>query len=320
LGAARVQLGPEALALGAHLNKQVGLSLGQTTKVLQLGFRLQVSRAGIYRALARMAGKAAPTCEQLIGTARQSLVNWMDETGWRVGGRSQWLWVAVSEEVTVYAILPGRGFEEAASILGADYDGWLLHDGPRLYYGFEKANHQSCLAHLIRRRRDMLAVSSAGAAGFPQQVKSLLQQALRLRDRHEQREMTRHGLAVATGRLDARFDQLLSRTFRSPPNVRLAKHLRHEQPYLFTFLHCPGLEATNNRAERAIRPAVVARKVWGGNRTWNGARTQQGPEGTPASVLRTCRQQGKDGFAGIVELLRWPAPGILDIVPGGRSP
>jgi hypothetical protein len=115
-----------------------------------------------------MAGKAAPTYEQWIGTARQSLVNWMDETGWRAGGRSQWLWVAVSEEVTVYAILP----------------------------------------------------------------------------------------------------------------------------------------------------AVVARKVWGGNRTWNGARTQQ----ILASVLRTCRQQGKDGFAGIVELLRWPAPGILDIVPGGRSP
>jgi transposase len=316
LGAAQVQLGPEALALGAHLNKQVGLSLGQTTQVLQLGFGLQVSRAGIYRALARMAGKAAPTYEQLIGTARQSLVNWMDETGWRVGGQSQWLWVAVSEEVTVYAILPGRGFEEAASILGADYDGWLLHDGLRLYYGFEKANHQSCLAHLIRRCRDMLAVSSAGAAGFPQQVKSLLQQALRLRDRHEQREITRHGLAVATGRLDARFEELLSRTFRTSQNLRLAKHLRHEQPYLFTFLHCPGLEATNNRAERAIRPAVVARKVWGGNRTWNGARTQW----IVASVLRTCRQQGKDAFARIVGLLRWPAPGILDIVPGGRSP
>ena len=93
--------GPEALALGAHLNKQVGLSLGQTSQVLQLGFGLQVSRAGIYRALARMAERAAPTYEQLIVTARHSLVNWMDETGWRVGGRSQWLWVAVSEAVTV---------------------------------------------------------------------------------------------------------------------------------------------------------------------------------------------------------------------------
>jgi len=313
LGAAQVQLGPEALALGAHLNKQVGLSLGQTTEVLRLGFGLEVSRAGISRALARMAGKAAPTYEQLIGTARQSLVNWMDETGWRVGGRSQWLWVAASEAVTVYAILPGRGFAEAASLLGADYDGWLLHDGLRLYYGFEKANHQSCVAHLMRRCRDMLAVSSPGAAGFPQPVKNLLQHALRLRDRHEQGAITGHGLAVATGRLEARLEELLSRTFRTGPNVRLAKHLRHEQPYLFTFLHCPGLEATNNRAERALRPAVVARKVWGGNRTWRGARTHE----ILASVLRTCRQQGKDAFARMVGLLRWPAPGMLDLVPDG---
>jgi transposase len=313
LGAAQVQLGPEALALGAHLNKQVGLSLGQTTEVLRLGFGLEVSRAGISRAWARMAGKAAPTYEQLIGTARQSLVNWMDETGWRVGGRSQWLWVVASEAVTVYAILPGRGFAEAASLLGADYDGWLLHDGLRLYYGFEKANHQSCVAHLMRRCRDMLAVSSPGAAGFPQQVKNLLQHALRLRDRHEQGAITGHGLAVATGRLEARLEELLSRTFRTGPNVRLAKHLRHEQPYLFTFLHCPGLEATNNRAERALRPAVVARKVWGGNRTWRGARTHE----ILASVLRTCRQQGKDAFARMVGLLRWPAPGMLDLVPDG---
>lgn len=316
LGAAQVQLGPEALALGAHLNKQVGLSLGQTTKVLQLGFGLQVSRAGIYRALARMAEKAAPTYEQLIVTARRGMVNWMDETGWRVGGRSQWLWVAVSEAVTVYSILPGRGFSQAASVLGADYDGWLLHDGLRLYYGFEKANHQTCLAHLIRRCRDMIAISSPTASQFARHVKGLLQHALELRDRHASRQMTLHGLAVATGRLEAGLDELLSQTFRVPQNIRLAKHLRHEQPYLFTFLHCPGLDATNNVAERALRPAVVARKVWGGNRTWNGARTQQ----ILMSVLRTGSQQGKDTFALLVALQRFPGQRILELVDAAHSP
>ena len=66
----------------------------------------------------------------------------------------------------------------------------------------------------------------------------------------------------------------------------------HERPWLFTFLYCPGLDATNNAAERAIRGMVIARKVWGGNRTWEGARTQQ----ILVSVLRTCWQQGKDAF------------------------
>jgi len=96
----------------------------------------------------------------------------------------------------------------------------------------------------------------------------------------------------------------------------LAKHLRHEQPYLFTFLHCPGVEATHNAAEQAIRPAVIARKTWGGNRTHNGARAQQ----ILASVLRTCRQQGKDTFSRLVGLFRSPSQAILDIVPAALSP
>ena len=73
LGAAQVQLGPEALALAAQLNKQMGLSLGHTAEVLKLGFGFQVSRAGIYRALARLAGKAEPTYRELLQAARASL-------------------------------------------------------------------------------------------------------------------------------------------------------------------------------------------------------------------------------------------------------
>jgi transposase len=92
--------------------------------------------------------------------------------------------------------------------------------------------------------------------------------------------------------------------------------LRHEQPHLFTFLRCPGLDATNNAAERALRGVVIARKVWGGNRTWNGARTQQ----ILTSVLRTGRQQGRDAFRSLVSLLRSPTVQTLDIVPSGASP
>ena len=83
--------------------------------------------------------------------------------------------------------------------------------------------------------------------------------------------MTPHGLAVATGRLEAEMDRLLDRDYRSASNQKLAKHLRQQREYLCTFLPLPGLEGTNCRAERAIRPAVIARKLCGGNRTWNGA-------------------------------------------------
>ena len=312
VGVGSVQLGPEALTLAAILNKQMGLSLGHTRQVLSYGYGLEVSRGGLYRALARMAGRAEPTYDGLVETARQAPVNGMDETGWKVGGRLQWLHVAVSAQVTVYAILPGRGYEQSVAILGAEYDGFLVHDGWAPYYRFQVAFHQSCLAHLLRRCREMALVASPVAAAFPRDVEHLLQTSLELRDRYEQGEISEHGMSIARGRLEAKLDRMLETRRRNPANHRLARHLEHELLWLFTFLHCPGLDATNNGAERAIRGMVIARKVWGGNRTWQGARTQQ----ILASVLRTCWQQGKDAFTRYVKLLRAPRTVILDIVPG----
>jgi transposase len=312
VGVGSVQLGPEALTLAAILNKQMGLSLGHTRQVLSYGFGLEVSRGGLYRALARMAGRAEPTYDRLVETARQAPANGMDETGWKVGGRLQWLHVAVSEQVTVYAILPGRGYEQAVMILGAEYDGFLIHDGWAPYYRFQFAFHQSCLAHLLKRCREMAQIASPSALAFPQAVEDLLETSLQLRDRHEQGEISERGLRIATGKLEAKLDRMLETQQQDPANRRLARHLEHELLWLFTFLRCPGLDATNNAAERAIRGMVIARKVWGGNRTWEGAHTQE----VLVSVLRTCWQQGKDAFMRCVGLLRSPRTVILDIVPG----
>ena len=311
VGVGSVQLGPEALTLGAILNKQMGLSLGHTRQVLSYGFGLEVSRGGLYRALSRMAGRAEPTYDGLVETAQQAPVNGMDETGWKVGGRLQWLHVAVSAHVTVYAILPGRGYEQSVKILGAKYDGFLIHDGWAPYYRFPFAFHQSCLAHLLKRCREMAQVAPP-AASFPRAVEQLLQTSLELRARYAAGEISKHGRRTITGKLEAKLDRMLERRHRNEANRRLARHLEHEQLWLFTFLHCFGLDATNNTAERAIRGMVIARKVWGGSRTWAGARTHQ----ILASVLRTCWQQGKDAFTRGVSLLRARGAMILDIVPG----
>jgi transposase len=312
VGVGSVQLGPEALTLAAILNKQMGLSLGHTRQVLSYGYGLEVSRGGLYRALARMAGRAEPTYDGLVETARQAAVNGMDETGWKVGGRLQWLHVAVSAQVTVYAILPGRGYEQSKLILGVEYDGFLTHDGWAPYYRFALAFHQSCLAHLLKRCREMAQIASPSALAFPRAVEDLLKTSLELRDRHERGEVSERGLSIATGKLEAKLDRMLETRRRNPANQRLARHLEHERLWLFTFLQCPGLDATNNAAERAIRGMVIARKVWGGSRTWEGAHTQQ----ILTSVLRTCWQQGKDAFTRCVRLLRAPRAVILDIVPG----
>jgi transposase len=308
LGAAASQLGPEAVSLATVLNKQLGLPFGKTAAVLEQGFGLKVTRGALSQALARAGKRCESTYESLIGQVRTSPSVTVDETGWKVAGRLQWLWAHVTQDVTVYAILPGRGYEEAAVVLGDDFDGWLVHDGWRPYYRFHKALHQSCQQHLIRRCEEMAAQTAPRAAVFPLQVKALLLDGLALRDRHQAGEVSDHGLAVATGRLEARLQPWLIRPYRNPDNQRLAKHLIHESDHLFTYLKFPGLEATNWRGEQAIRPAVVARKVWGGNRTPAGARTQ----GILMSFLRTCHQRAREALPLLTQLLRCPRPEVVD--------
>ena len=316
LGAAAVQLGPEALALAVRMNKGLGMPHGDVAAVLQDGFGLRVHRSTICRAVERVARRGETTWHALRDAARRSLVNAIDETGWNVEAQLRWLWVVVSEQVTFCDILPGRGFEQAATLLGSDYDGWLIHDGWAVYYKFLRAGHQSCIAHLLRRCRDMAGVATPAAARFPLQVKALLEKGLALRDRYNQGELSQHGLWTATGRLEAQLDRLLLRRCRDS-NRRLRNHLWREQPYLFTFLYCPGLDATNNAAERALRPLVVARKNWGGNRTEKGARAQA----VLTSILQTAQQQGKKPLEVLIALLLGKEQGkILDLPPSRKIP
>jgi transposase len=309
LGAAASQLGPRAVALAAHLNKGLGIPFRKLAALYQSAFGLRVSPAGLCLALHRLGRAAEPTYQGLIESVRCAPVVAPDETGWKVAGRLRWLWVFVSAEVTVYAIQKGRGFDQAAAILPADFAGVLVRDGWAPYRQFTQAAHQSCLAHLLRRCHQMLETAQRGAARFPHAVRRILSQALALRERDQRGEISPHGLAVARGRLEARTDRLLAGRILHPPNRRFAKHLAHEREALFRFLGRPDVEATNWQAEQAIRPAVVTRKICGGNRSWQGARTQQ----ILTSILRTCQQQDRDAGAVFEALLRSPQPRAIGL-------
>lgn len=86
-----------------------------------------------------------------------------DETGWKVGGRLHWAWVFARARMTVYSIQPGRGFKQAAAILGTDFEEFLVREGWCAYRGFTQAVHQSCVAHLLRRCREMIQAVGEGS-------------------------------------------------------------------------------------------------------------------------------------------------------------
>ena len=262
--------------------------------------------------------EAAPTARPTGAEieVRTPLAVTADETGWKVGGHRQWMWVFVSAQLTVYSIQPGRGFEQAAAVLGVGFNGRLVHDGWIVYDQFQQALHQTCVGHLLCRCKEMILIASPSAARFPQKVQHLLQQALALRDRRDAHQISDHGLAVARGRIEAQMQRLLECHYRCPANERLAKHLDRNFDCLFTFLYYPGLEATNWRAEQALRPAVVTRKVWGGNRNVAGAHTQE----VLASVLQTCRQQQRSWLSLAVDMLCSPLRKAGNLLANDRSP
>ena len=309
LGAAGVSIGPRALALAADLNKRSGMPFGKLSLVLRTGFSLSVSPGGLCLALQRVAHTLAPTYDALVGQLQHAPIVAADETGWKVGGYLHWLWAFVTPTTTVYRIMDGRGYDEACRVINPGFSGTLLRDGWAPYRCFEHSLHQSCLAHLIRRCRESLETAQRGAARLPHAILRILLHALELRDRWLEQPPRPHGRATHVGRLQAAMGRLLAWKPSDEVNRKLVKHLRNERGALFTFLRDPAVPATNWWGEQAIRPAVVTRKVWGGNRTASGAITQQ----IIASVIRTCTQQHVDPALVIERLLRSPVPRVAPL-------
>src|SRR5207244_6173003 len=98
-------------------------------------------------------------------------------------------------------------YEQSVVILGAEYDGFLIHDGWAPYYRFRIAFHQSCLAHLLKRCREMAQIASPAALAFPRAVEDLLQTGLALRDRYEQGEISERGMSIAKCKVEGKLDQ-----------------------------------------------------------------------------------------------------------------
>jgi transposase len=308
-GAAASPVGPNAVAWATWLHTVLGVPLAKVACILERGFGLTITAGGLAQALHRAAARASPTSGARVRAVRRSPVVAPDETGWKVGGRLWWLWVFVTPKVTVYALQPGRGYPQATAVLGADYAGVLVRDGWAPYRQLPQATHPTCLAHLLRRCHVLLETAPRGAARVPHAVRRLLRRALDLRARRDAGTLHGHGLRVAIGRLEAATDRVLAGRVVYPPNRRLLRHLVTERGALFTFLPDSAVAATTWQAEQAIRPAVVTRKVCGGNRTPYGADTQQ----ILASVLRTGAQHDRDPLARLIALQRAPHPIVADL-------
>ena len=297
LGAACSGVGPVAKSWAAWLHYGLGLSFVKSSRLLaRLG--INVSPGALCQAAQSTSTDLVPVQDSIVKAVNDSPMIVPDESGWRVGGEGAWLWTAATPAATAYWVADGRGYDEACEVISPEYSGVMVRDGWAPYRSFTKATHQTCCAHLLRRCDELIADLPAWARSTPRRVREILIEALDARDLGEKERQ------AVVADLTERVAMLADDAQPHDENRKLAKHLYAEKEALFTFLTHDGVDATNWRAEQAIRPAVVNRKVWGGNRTWRGAATQA----RMMSLIRTAAQQNLDVIEFLTRLARAPTP------------
>lgn len=280
------QSGPRLVAFTALLMAYFRQSRRRTALFVQslLGTPCSV---GLTVRHQNLASEALAGCyAELLAALPQTDFANVDETATKEDRQKAWLWTAVSAYVTVFAVRLSRAACVVKELLGENYAGVV---GSDRYAGYDHCDkRQLCWAHLVRDFRAMSeAEGRAGRIG-----RQLLQAAEELfRHWHKARDGTIRGWTMRRrlSRLRGRVHRLLKRGVRCghAPSAGTCAHLLERFEHLWTFTKEAGVEPTNNAAERALRHAVIWRKLSFGTQSAAGSRFVE----RTLTVIETCRQQ-----------------------------
>lgn len=293
------QLGLNALATAAILRVRHRLPFRQITGLLADLPGLRISPGGIAKQIQRLSRWLDGKYRDLIRRMRASPNVHVDETGWRIDGRNFWLWAFTDPTFTLFHVDESRGGKVPLKMLGKAFGGTVIAD---FYGGYDRlsAPKQRCLTHLMREVKD-LGEADAAFADCPLSRKLLkwCKEALGLKKRWD--ELSDKAYDARARGLENRLDALARSggTWQHADARRLCKRLTRHRAELTRFLWDRDLEGTNNAAERALRPAVVMRKVTGGSRSKAGAAAWA----KLASLIRTADQKGLGVFDATKKLI-----------------
>jgi hypothetical protein len=288
-GAAKVQLGPRALSIAALLNKHLGLTMRKTCGVLERLFGLRLTAGGLSQALDRIAGKLVGPYAALRAAIRHGPAVHADETSWWVGGPGWWLWTFTTPNETLYEVNESRGGKVVREVLGDHYGGMLVSDCLSSYDPIDCRKHK-CIAHHLRAIAKARDRPGQDDSTYLDAWERLLKTVIVLHRLAVDGTLDASQLAAKRTALQAWADRLLAKACTQTGDAAIQKRLGKQRAHLFGCLWDLAAEPTNNRAERSLRPAVIARKLSCGNKTDRGRRTWQ----VLTSLAETCRQRGED--------------------------
>jgi len=293
----KAKIGNNILALTAWMHYGLGTTISQIVNVLNVHLRFKLTPGGLVNMWRRLAEILEKWYEQICAEAKDSSTLHADETGWRVNGKTNWLWCFTNSNLTCYIIDSSRGSPPLLKFLGETFDGTLVTDFWAAYNAITCDTRQYCLAHLFREIEKVDGRNtSAEWNRFRKKLMRILRDALRLNDA---RDITDAARASRRARLADRLSKLCATNWSDPDAVRLANRLDKYADGIFTFLDYDDVSHTNNHAERELRPAVIMRKVIQQNRSDKGAHTQA----VLMSIYRTLKMRNLDPVKTIISTL-----------------
>jgi len=280
------QLGIRLMSYVVYLREEMRLPVNMVQRYLAR-VKVTVSQGEIERICTVAAEHSLPLYEGYQDDLRTSETVNMDETGMRVNGENNWLWTGVTKDpdAVVFKNDEHRSSAVVKDLLGDDFSGVL---GSDFYSAYNPSNarKQRCWAHLLRETRKF---ESAEGKRLHTCLKRTRERASRWVD--EQQARASPAIREETAfQYEQELVDLSQQEWNDLDCQRIAKRLVRHSGEFFNYVACPGVEATNNRAERALRPYVVKRKISGGHRSWKGA----GKHAILMSVLATCGLRGEN--------------------------
>ena len=290
--------GPMLATLIASLNREYKMSRKKIRQFLIDWFGFELSVGTICNCI-REAGIACyPVVDELVEQLQNEKIANMDETPWYQKGVFLWLWVAVGGNIVVYFV-GSRKKEMLLNLITEAFFGWLATDGYHAYRGYPK--RQRCLAHLIRK-----AVALTGAIDknvrkmgdwFLREMRGLIKAVAEGEDGGKKRGPILARLKRACN-LGSKSDHAKLKS--------LANEILNDWDAVVAFVKNPELPATNNEAERVLRPAVIYRRIC------FGARSDEGSRSFAAflSVVESCKRRGINPWDYIAEVIACGRKGI----------
>lgn len=278
------RFGLNTMLFACFLHFGLALTNEKIQKLLRMQYSLDISIGEISHIMTKTGECFGPKFEELKQKMRETNAHHEDETGWRKNGRNHWLWAFISEEVALFKIARSRGHEVPLKIIGKDYSGNITSDGLSAYNVLAektKCTQQKCWVHILRNSKKLSKAHNEGNYAH-KKLKKIYKDA-------KTYEETEDFLKVPE--LLKRIDKLNARRYEHSEVRKFIKTLAITHKYnLFRFIGNKHIKSDNNTAERAIRKAVIIRKISGGNRSQRGAIATE----RMLSFTQTCQLQQKD--------------------------